>query len=117
MSNFLRFLRCFPFALILVLAIRGPASAASPEDFVKDEKSSPGQQPAGKGAKKGAKPGAKSVMDTAKIHEQYLEGEFDAAIRSLEAQLRSRAPMSHAESVFVYKHLGVMYAASQATRE
>jgi hypothetical protein len=56
-------------------------------------------------------------MDTTKVHEQYLEGDFDAAIRTLEAQLKSGKAMTHAESVFVYKHMGVMYAAQKSTQE
>ncbi len=56
-------------------------------------------------------------MDTNKVHEQYLEGDFDQAIRALDNHLKSKRPMAHQESVFVYKHLGVMYAAQQSTRD
>lgn len=112
------------FAVVLLLSslMLLPAQAASPEDFVKDkEASSPGATP-GPAAKPAPAPKpskqVKAVpMDTAKIHEQYLEGDFDHAIRALEGDLKTKRTMTHAESVFVFKHLGVMYAAQQATRD
>lgn len=68
-------------------------------------------------AKPAAAKGAKPVLDTARIHALYLDGDFDQAIRMLETPLRGRKPMTHADSVFAFKHLGVMYAATPATRE
>ena len=131
-----------PLAAILVSTVLAVASfsATTPEEFVKDKNTpagaaapaggapaSSGGTPAATGgteatAPKAAKPSksakaSPAPMDTAKIHEQYLEGDFDQAIRALEQQLHSKRPLSHAESVFVYKHLGVMYAAQQSTRE
>jgi hypothetical protein len=65
-----------------------------------------------------AKPGAaKPVMDTAKLHATYLDGDFDQAIHTMESALKSKKPLTHADSVFIFKHLGVMYAATPATRE
>jgi hypothetical protein len=55
--------------------------------------------------------------DTAKIHSDYLDGDFDKATGSLERWLAAKAPMSHDDSVFAFKHLGVMYAARNETRE
>jgi hypothetical protein len=60
---------------------------------------------------------AKPPLDTVAIHAQYLEGDFEQAIRSLDGALKGRKPLNHADSVFIFKHLGVMYAASPATRE
>jgi hypothetical protein len=57
------------------------------------------------------------VLDTALIHGQYLDGDFDQAIHALDAALKGRRPLSHADSIFAFKHLGVMYAATPATRE
>lgn len=116
MPNPVRFaIACLLYALLIL-----PAGAASPEDFVKDGAATgtpatpaPAAKPAGTAkAARNAAP-----MDTAKVHEQYLEGDFDHAIRALEGQLKSKRPMTHAESVFVFKHLGVMYAAQQSTRD
>jgi hypothetical protein len=66
-----------------------------------------------------AKPApARVAMDTAKLHATYLDGDFDQAIRVMEGALKNKkAALSHADSVFIFKHLGVMYAATPATRE
>jgi hypothetical protein len=56
-------------------------------------------------------------MDTAKLHATYLDGDFDQAIHTMESALKSKKPITHADSVFIFKHLGVMYAATPATRE
>jgi hypothetical protein len=61
---------------------------------------------------------SRPVMDTAALHATYLDGDFDKAIRIMEAALKNKKnPVSHADSVFIFKHLGVMYAATPATRE
>jgi hypothetical protein len=93
-----------------------PASAA---------KVTPGAAPAAPApaAKSAAAPAAKPaaqkvVMDTAKLHATYLDGDFDQAIKSMEGALKNKkVPLTHADSVFIFKHLGVMYAATPATRE
>lgn len=59
----------------------------------------------------------KPAIDTARVHALYLDGDFDQAIHLLETALKGRRPMSHGDSVFAFKHLGVMYAATPATRE
>ena len=56
-------------------------------------------------------------VDSAKIHSLYLDGEFDAAIALLEADLKETRQYRHDDSVFIFKHLGVMYAAQYDTRE
>lgn len=61
---------------------------------------------------------SKPPMDTAALHATYLDGDFDKAIRIMEGALKNKKnPISHADSVFIFKHLGVMYAATPATRE
>jgi hypothetical protein len=79
----------------------------------------PATAPAGKPAAPiASKPApAKVVMDTAKLHAIYLDGDFDQAIHTMEGALKSKKPLTHADSVFIFKHLGVMYAATPATRE
>jgi hypothetical protein len=69
------------------------------------------------GVPKPAAKGAKPALDTARVHSLYLDGDFDQAIRLLDNALRGRKPLTHADSVFAFKHLGVMYAATPATRE
>ncbi|MDB5105361.1 MAG: hypothetical protein JWP91_3050 [Fibrobacteres bacterium] len=96
-----------------------PAPAAAPTAAAKPAataaKPSPGAPPASTAAKPVP---AKVVMDTAKLHATYLDGDFDQAIRTMETALKSKKiPLTHADSVFIFKHLGVMYAATPATRE
>jgi hypothetical protein len=56
-------------------------------------------------------------LDTAHIHRTYLEGDFDLAIELIEDARKYGGPFSHADSVFLFKHLGVMHAAKYETRE
>jgi hypothetical protein len=65
----------------------------------------------------GAKVAAKSNLDSATVHKYYLDGDFEEAIAILETGLREKRPFNHNDSVFIFKHLGVMYAAQYETRE
>ncbi len=56
-------------------------------------------------------------IDTTAIHAAFINGDFDQATTPLESALKSKRTLSHAESLFTYKHLGVIYAAAPATRE
>ncbi len=58
-----------------------------------------------------------SRVDTTAIHELYLEGDFDRAIDLLEIALKYDQLKSHEDSVFAFKHLGVMHTANYETRE
>lgn len=60
---------------------------------------------------------AGSGLDTALVRKYYQEGDFERAIPILESLLKSSRKLNHSDSVFVFKHLGVMCAASEATRE
>lgn len=65
-----------------------------------------------------AAPASKSrPLDTAAIRHSYMEGEFDQAIDDIEIALKRGGPFSHQDSVFMFKHLGVMHAAKYETRE
>lgn len=64
-----------------------------------------------------AAPSKTAVLDQSRIHSYYTDGEFDKVIKELESFLKSRRACSHAESVFVAKHLSVVYAAHPGTRE
>jgi hypothetical protein len=65
-----------------------------------------------------AAPGVKGPrLDTATVRRLYLDGEFDPAIALLEETLKTKAGFTHDDSVFIFKHLGVMYAAKYETRE
>src|SRR4051794_39614009 len=95
--------------LALPIFFAGVTPAKSPEAFVGPAASA--------SAASASVTASTNALDTAKIHAAYLEGDFDQATRGLEAYIKTKLPMSHAESVFVYKHLGVMYAANQKTRD
>ena len=88
--------------------------AKSPEDFISSSSDSKKVE-----AKKSEAALTKTTasLDTTKLHSLYLEGDFDKAIKPIESYLKSKQPMSHADSTFAFKHLGVMYAAAPATRE
>ncbi|MEO6097850.1 MAG: hypothetical protein ABIW76_20210 [Fibrobacteria bacterium] len=56
-------------------------------------------------------------FDSAGVHRLYLDGDFDAAIAILEDNLKETRAYRHEDSIFIFKHLGVMYAAQNETRE
>ena len=58
-----------------------------------------------------------SVLDTAVIRKNYQDGDFDKTIPILESALKPNQPLSHADSAFTFKYLGVMYLADEKTRE
>ena len=57
------------------------------------------------------------MVDTAAVRKLYLDGDFEQAVEILETGLNEKRPFDHADSVFIFKHLGVMYAAKYETRE
>jgi hypothetical protein len=54
-------------------------------------------------------------LDTAAIRKNYLEGEFTRVSDSLEAWRMNGLIGSHADSVFTYRHLGIVYASNEVT--
>jgi hypothetical protein len=78
-------------------------------------------RPAASGSREHAAPAASpssaASADTNKIHSIYLDGDFEQAIQMTEGWLNAKSRMSHADSIFAFKHLGVMYAARNDTRE
>jgi hypothetical protein len=65
----------------------------------------------------GTRAAGKAAFDSAAVHALYVDGDFDQAIAILEGDVREKRLRNHADSVFAFKHLGVMYAAQEATRE
>jgi hypothetical protein len=55
-------------------------------------------------------------LDTAFIRKNYLEGEFSKVIDSLEAWRKAGSQGSHSDSVFAYRHLGIVYASYETAR-
>jgi hypothetical protein len=58
-----------------------------------------------------------SGLDTGTVRKLYLDGDFEEAIGLLDSLLKSKARFDHYDSIFIFKHLGVMYAANYETRE
>lgn len=56
-------------------------------------------------------------IDTLRIRALYLDGEFDPAIAQLEQARRQKRLRTRADSLFTFKYLAVMYAATYATVE
>jgi hypothetical protein len=60
---------------------------------------------------------APKALDQSRIHAFYHDGEFDKVIQALEAFSKSGKTCSSGDSVFLEKHLAVVYAANPGTRE
>lgn len=58
-----------------------------------------------------------SVFDTAAIHGAYADGDFEKVTSTLEPVLAAKTILPKADSVFLYRHLGVIYAKDPGTRE
>lgn len=61
--------------------------------------------------------GIEKKIDSASVRKYYLDGEFEQSIVILETGLKEIHTLRHNDSVFIFKHLGVMYAARYETRE
>jgi hypothetical protein len=57
------------------------------------------------------------ALEQKKIHSDYNEGNFESVITALEGFMRRNKTYAHGDSVFIAKHLAVVYSANPATRE
>ena len=64
----------------------------------------------------GVAPAGARALDQSRVHGYYHDGEFDKVIKELEAYQKA-GPCARAESLFIEKHLAVVYAANPSTRE
>jgi hypothetical protein len=66
-----------------------------------------------------AKPKAISSaeLDQNAIHSQYNDGDFDKVVKTIETFVSAHPTYSRPDSIFVAKHLAVVYSANPATRE
>lgn len=64
-----------------------------------------------------AKAPSASELDQKAIHSEYNDGDFDKVVKTIESFLASHPTYSRADSVFVAKHLAVVYSANPQTRE
>lgn len=56
-------------------------------------------------------------IDTAAVRRYYMDGDFEPAIDLLETAMRYKTGFSREDTIFIFKHLGVMYVANYETRE
>lgn len=56
-------------------------------------------------------------VDQKAIHHAYNEGDFDAVIKLTQQFTNGKGNFSRADSLFVFKHLSVVYTANPETRE
>jgi hypothetical protein len=82
----------FSCLFLFELGISGPVSQATPKPSV-------------------------NALDQKRIHSEYNEGNFELVLKTLEAFMAQNKSTSNSDSVFIAKHLAVVYSANPATRE
>jgi hypothetical protein len=60
---------------------------------------------------------AAAGLDHKKIHRSYEQGDFEVVTASLEEFMRENPEHPRADSIFIAKHLAVVYSANPVTRE
>lgn len=58
-----------------------------------------------------------ALLDKKGIHELYGDGEFDLALAKIESFTRANSVYPKDDSIFIAKHLAVIYSANPTTRE
>lgn len=100
-------------AIILALALPLVATAAAPAP---KPAAAPAAAPAKAAPAAAAAPG-KVLLNQKEIHEAYNEGDFEKVTNLIEAFNRANKTYSRADSIFVAKHLAVVYSANPNSRE
>ena len=57
------------------------------------------------------------LLDESKVRQAYEDGDFETTVALIESFLRTHPVYSKTDSIFIAKHLAVIYAANPATRE
>lgn len=60
---------------------------------------------------------APALLDQKGIHAAYNEGDFENVMKDIETFTSTHATYSHSDSIFIAKHLAVVYSANPGTRE
>jgi hypothetical protein len=63
------------------------------------------------------RPPMPETLDHKAVHKQYNEGDFEFVVAALEGFMSRNPSFSHEDSVFIAKHLAVVYCANPDTRE
>ena len=61
--------------------------------------------------------GSENALNQIAIHYQYSDGDFPAVIKGIDAFTRTHKAYSREDSIFIAKHLAVVYTANPDTRE
>ncbi|MBW8886838.1 MAG: hypothetical protein JF616_03680 [Fibrobacteres bacterium] len=78
----------------------------------------PGQSaPSPSPSQSASSPAVVAALDQKKIHADYNDGNFEKVTNALEAFMSSHKTYSLQDSVFIAKHLAVVYTANPDTRE
>jgi hypothetical protein len=56
-------------------------------------------------------------LDQKSIHQAYIEGEFESVVAAIDSFTKANTTFSRSDSVFIAKHLAVIYTANPETRE
>jgi hypothetical protein len=64
-----------------------------------------------------AAPTSATALDQKRIHATYNDGNFDSVLRDIESFQKTHPTYSSSDSIFIAKHLAVVYSANPATRE
>ena len=64
-----------------------------------------------------SRPSMPETLDHKTIHGQYNEGDFESVVSALETFMLRNRTYSLVDSVFIAKHLAVVYTANPSTRE
>lgn len=56
-------------------------------------------------------------LDQKAIHLAYIEGEFESVVHAIDSFTKANRTFSRSDSVFIAKHLAVIYTANPETRE
>jgi hypothetical protein len=69
------------------------------------------------GSAAAADPASTAGLDQKRIHAEYNEGNFEKVISALETFMAHHPSYSHSDSIFIAKHLAVVYSANPDSRE
>jgi hypothetical protein len=89
-----------PFSILLVLGMAIPCLAAAPSKSSGSSKSQTVVE-----------------LDRSVVHAAYNDGDFDKVVKALDAFIDTHPTMSRSDSIFIAKHLSVVYSANPETRE
>lgn len=107
---------CLTMTLAAAFCLAWPLSAATPAKATAPAAASASVKTAAPAASAPAGKGA-VVLDQKTIHAAYNEGDFDKVTALIDAFNKANKTYSRADSIFIAKHLAVVYSANPQSRE